>query len=44
MGMYTQLHLDLELKQDTPQEIIDTLIDMGNDDCEKDTRTKENNT
>jgi hypothetical protein len=34
MGMYTQLHLDLKLKIDTPKEIIDTLTDMVNVDSE----------
>lgn len=28
MGFYTQLHLDVELKKDTPQEIITILQDM----------------
>ena len=28
MGMYTQLLLDIELKKDTPKEIIDTLKEM----------------
>lgn len=35
MGMYTQLHLDVELKKDTPKEIIDTLTEMVKGECEK---------
>lgn len=35
MGMYTQLHLDLELKRNTPKEIIDTLTDMVNGESKK---------
>lgn len=32
--MYTQLFLDVTLKQDAPVEIIDVLNDMVNNDCD----------
>lgn len=34
MGMYTQLLLDVELKTDTPQQVITTLEEMISGKCE----------